>query len=95
MARVDIPLPRARITETPTGLLITIPANRNWFVVLFVGFWMCGWLFGEYAVIIYAGERQDTSSGKPVPAGDGSGRMVRRWSIHRISMAVERREVKN
>ena len=51
MARVDIPQPRAIITETPTGLLITIPANRNWFVVLFVGFWMCGWLFGECAVI--------------------------------------------
>ena len=52
MARVDIPQPRATITETPTGLLITIPANRNWFVVLFVGFWMCGWLFGEVSAII-------------------------------------------
>jgi len=52
MARVDIPQPRAIITETTTGLLVTIPANRKWFVVLFVGFWMCGWLFGECSVII-------------------------------------------
>src|SRR5229473_1328598 len=50
MARVDIPQPRASITETPTALLITIPANRNWFVVLFIGFWMCGWLLGEWSV---------------------------------------------
>src|ERR1700719_1961236 len=51
MARVEIPQARAAVTETPTGLRISIPASRNWFVVLFVGFWMCGWLFGECAVI--------------------------------------------
>ncbi len=51
MARVEIPQARARITETPTGLHVSIPANRNWFIVLFMGFWMCGWLFGECAVI--------------------------------------------
>lgn len=51
MARVEIPQARATVTETPTGLHIAIPANRNWFIVLFMGFWMCGWLFGECAVI--------------------------------------------
>ena len=51
MARVEIPQARATVADTPTGLHITIPANRNWFIVLFMGFWMCGWLFGECAVI--------------------------------------------
>jgi len=53
MARVDIPQPRASITETPTGLLITIPANRNWVRcpgLLDSG--MCGWFVRECSVII-------------------------------------------
>jgi hypothetical protein len=51
MTRVEIPRARASIMETPTSLLVAIPATRNWFIVLFIGFWMCGWLFGEGAVI--------------------------------------------
>ena len=76
MARVDIPQPRAIITETPTGLLITIPANRNWFVVLFVGFWMCGWLFGECAVI-YALAKGKT----PLPANLFMLAWLGAWSV--------------
>ncbi len=42
---------RATITESPEGLLITIPTKKNWFLILFLGFWLMGWLFGEVAAI--------------------------------------------
>jgi hypothetical protein len=29
------------------GLEIVIPAKRNWFITLFIGAWLCGWLVGE------------------------------------------------
>jgi hypothetical protein len=31
--------------------VINIPAAKNWFLILFVGFWLCGWAFGEFSVI--------------------------------------------
>jgi len=34
------------MTETPMGLEIVIPAKRNWFITLFIGAWLCGWLVG-------------------------------------------------
>jgi hypothetical protein len=42
---------RATTTESPDGLLITIPSKKNWFLILFLGFWLMGWLFGEVAAI--------------------------------------------
>ena len=38
------------MTETPRGLEIVIPAKRNWFVMLFLAAWLCGWLAGEIMV---------------------------------------------
>lgn len=38
---------KAKITETIYGLTIEIPAKRNWFVLAFLSFWLCGWLAGE------------------------------------------------
>jgi len=40
-----------------TKLTITIPGKRNWFQVLFLGFWLTVWAFGEITVcrIIAAG----------------------------------------
>ena len=32
------------------GLRAVIPARRNWFVMLFLGFWLCGWFMGETSV---------------------------------------------
>jgi hypothetical protein len=32
---------------TPAGYRITIPARRNWFVILFLFAWLGGWVFGE------------------------------------------------
>lgn len=28
-----------------------IPAKRNWFVILFLSFWLCAWLFGELSAL--------------------------------------------
>jgi hypothetical protein len=51
MARVAVPTAKASVLDTPVGLVINIPAAKNWFVILFVGFWLCGWAFGEVSVI--------------------------------------------
>lgn len=34
---------RAKISDKLDGVHITIPARRNWFVLLFISFWLCGW----------------------------------------------------
>jgi hypothetical protein len=51
MATTRITAGRATTTESPDGLLITIPSKKNWFLILFLGFWLMGWLFGEVAAI--------------------------------------------
>ncbi|HUO05935.1 MAG TPA: hypothetical protein VMU16_12130 [Candidatus Binataceae bacterium] len=50
MAKVEVPAARATISESANSLLITIPTRKNWFLVIFMGFWLCGWLFGEIMV---------------------------------------------
>ncbi len=47
MATVKVPAARATISKSPDGLTITIPSRKNWFLILFLGFWLTGWLFGE------------------------------------------------
>jgi hypothetical protein len=42
--------PKASVNDTPEGLEILIPARRNWFVTIFLGFWLCGWAMGEFMV---------------------------------------------
>jgi hypothetical protein len=51
MAKVAVPTAKASVFDTPEGLVINIPSAKNWFVVLFIGFWLCGWAFGEVSVI--------------------------------------------
>lgn len=51
MATVQVPTGRATMSESPDGLLITIPAKKNWFVILFMAFWLVGWFFGEVTAI--------------------------------------------
>jgi hypothetical protein len=33
------------------SLKITIPSTRQWLKILFLGFWLTGWAFGEYTVL--------------------------------------------
>lgn len=46
-----IPHMRSRIEDTPEGLLVVIPAKRNYLTLVLVGAWLCGWCFGEVSVI--------------------------------------------
>ncbi|SDR95504.1 hypothetical protein SAMN05216490_0268 [Mucilaginibacter mallensis] len=41
---------RATIDEDFGGIEITIPTKKNWFIILFLSFWLCGWLAGEIFV---------------------------------------------
>jgi hypothetical protein len=36
--------PRATITETPEGLRVVIPTQRNWFLLVFLTLWLAIWL---------------------------------------------------
>lgn len=42
---------RAILQDNFTDLQITIPAKRNWLVLIFVGAWLCGWTMGEIFAI--------------------------------------------
>lgn len=42
---------RATVTDNFDHLEIAIPAKKNGFIVLFLGFWLCGWVFGEVTAI--------------------------------------------
>jgi hypothetical protein len=42
--------PRAQVVDEPSGLRVTIPARRNWFLLFFLPVWLAGWVVGEVAV---------------------------------------------
>ncbi len=44
---VKLQSPRFRAGSTPTGFQVDIPARRNWLLILFLGAWLGGWVFGE------------------------------------------------
>ncbi len=45
------PLPRFQVESLDTATRITIPSRKNWFIILFLGFWLMGWAFGEIMVL--------------------------------------------
>jgi len=47
-----VPVPESRIQQfdSPDGLQFIIPAKRKIFLMLFLGFWLIGWGFGEVTV---------------------------------------------
>jgi hypothetical protein len=51
MARVAVPSAKASVFDTPAGLVINIPSAKSLILTLFVGFWLCGWLFGEVSAM--------------------------------------------
>jgi hypothetical protein len=42
---------RAIIQDNLTDLQIVIPAKKNWFIIIFIGAWLCGWFLGEIFAI--------------------------------------------
>ncbi len=51
MAFEELGKPRYQCQNSANGLTITIPSKRNWFIILFLGFWLIGWAVGELSAI--------------------------------------------
>lgn len=51
MAKIEIGTGRSRIKELSQGIEIIIPAKKNYFLLLFLAFWLVGWVVGEVSVI--------------------------------------------
>jgi hypothetical protein len=51
MSKVIPPASRASIEDMGDGLEVSIPARKNWFLILFLGAWLGGWFFGEASAI--------------------------------------------
>lgn len=45
---------RATWQDAGTKVTISIPARRNWLILIFLSFWLCGWLMGELMVLGFA-----------------------------------------
>lgn len=52
MAKINPSASRMTVTDGPGGLGLLIPPKRNWFIILFMGFWLCMWAAGEIMVPI-------------------------------------------
>lgn len=50
MAKIQPHHSRITVTDTSQGLRIIIPYSRSWFVIFFLGFWICGWVVAESMV---------------------------------------------
>ena len=42
---------RAKIRKAGNGIEVQIPSRKNWFIIAFLCFWLCGWFFGEVFAI--------------------------------------------
>lgn len=51
MATVALPSRRSTLQEGPSGLEISIPTKKNWFVLIFLLAWLGGWAMGEISAI--------------------------------------------
>jgi hypothetical protein len=45
---------RAIINDFYNGVEITVPAKKNWPLIIFFSFWLCGWLVGMILVPIFS-----------------------------------------
>lgn len=50
MAKIQPADSRITITNTLQGLHIVMPCRRSWFVIGFLGFWICGWAVAEVMI---------------------------------------------
>ncbi|MDB5048263.1 MAG: hypothetical protein JWO30_1334 [Fibrobacteres bacterium] len=68
MAIVNPEQSRVSIEEFADRVVVSIPVKRNWFLLLFLGFWLCGWAMGEFGAIasIVGGAGWFLSKTKPI-----------------------------
>jgi hypothetical protein len=50
MVLVEPTQPRYTVDDLPGQLVVTMRPRRNWFAILFAGFWLLAWLVGEVVV---------------------------------------------
>lgn len=50
MAKTNPSASRVAVSDSPDGLGLLIPPKRNWFISLFMGFWLCMWAVGEIMI---------------------------------------------
>jgi hypothetical protein len=64
-----------KIEQTADGTIISIPSRKNWFIILFIGFWLIGWAVGEVSVIgiLSAGVIKALNNGIPEISKNGPG----------------------
>jgi hypothetical protein len=50
---MDVPLqgPRYTLEHTADGIRAIVPSRKNWFVIVFLSLWMCGWFAGESSAL--------------------------------------------
>jgi hypothetical protein len=50
---MDVPLqgPRYTLEHTADGIRASVPSRKNWFVIIFLGIWLCGWFAGESSAL--------------------------------------------
>jgi hypothetical protein len=76
---------RYELRQELNNLVIAIPAKRNWFMILFLGFWLLGWAMGEVSVLgtLLAGASKAATSGigeaSNHPAGAFGGLFLLAW----------------
>ena len=51
MAFEEVGKKRYKVEQTAKETIISIPSRKNWFIILFVGFWLIGWAIGEISVM--------------------------------------------
>ena len=51
MAKIEVGKGRGKVEQTNHGLRITIPSKKNFFLIVFMGFWLMGWAIGEVSVL--------------------------------------------
>ena len=75
MAFEEVGKKRYKLEESTIGIAITIPSRKNWFMILFLGFWLVGWAIGEISVIgiLSAGIFRLISNGLPEIITSGIG----------------------
>lgn len=73
MAFEEIGKKRYTIEQTANGTVISIPSRKNWFIILFIGFWLIGWAVGEVSVIGILSASVDgvLSNGLPMISASG------------------------
>jgi hypothetical protein len=52
---MDVPLqgPRFTLEHTADGIRASVPSRKNWFVIIFLGIWLCGWFAGESSTLLW------------------------------------------